>query len=179
MFRNQFPPFFSVLHHPLGLGELQACPFPDVVFPPLPLSALSSSPPSLWLARWFWPDLMNGSHVSRSFCKYTTIIVQVCGCSKNLFLAPRCQLYSSLPQWVPRKAVNLPSFFTRFWSDSHVVSCWLVERMIILSLIPAFKWTGFASFDCGWYLSSSLNVYDYFWRFCSRSTPVFLPVAML
>ena len=28
----------------LGLAELQACPFPDVVFPPLPLSALSSSP---------------------------------------------------------------------------------------------------------------------------------------
>ena len=33
-----------VLHCPLGLGELQACPFPDVVFPPRPLSALSSSP---------------------------------------------------------------------------------------------------------------------------------------
>ena len=28
----------------LGLGELQACPLPDVVFPPLRLSALSSSP---------------------------------------------------------------------------------------------------------------------------------------
>ena len=35
---------FSVLHCPLELGELQACPFPDVVFLPLPLSALSSSP---------------------------------------------------------------------------------------------------------------------------------------
>ena len=43
-FPNQFPPFFSVLHCPLGLDELQACPLPDVVFPPLPLSALSSSP---------------------------------------------------------------------------------------------------------------------------------------
>ena len=32
-----------VLHCPLGLGELQACPFPDAVFPPLSLSALSSS----------------------------------------------------------------------------------------------------------------------------------------
>ena len=31
---------FPVLHCPLGLAELQACPFPDVVFPPLPLSAL-------------------------------------------------------------------------------------------------------------------------------------------
>ena len=35
---------FPVLHCPLGLGELQACPFPDVVYPPLPLSALSSPP---------------------------------------------------------------------------------------------------------------------------------------
>ena len=35
---------FPVLYCPLELGELQACSFPDVVFPPLPLSALSSSP---------------------------------------------------------------------------------------------------------------------------------------
>ena len=35
---------FSVLHYPLGLGELQAYPFPDVVFPALLLTALSSSP---------------------------------------------------------------------------------------------------------------------------------------
>ena len=28
----------------LGLGEIQACPFPGVVFPPLPLSAFSSPP---------------------------------------------------------------------------------------------------------------------------------------
>ena len=43
MISNEFPPFFSLLHCPLG-RELQACPFPDVVFPPLLLSALSSSP---------------------------------------------------------------------------------------------------------------------------------------
>ena len=43
-FCNQFSPFFPVLHCPLELAELQACPFPDVVFPPFPLSALSSSP---------------------------------------------------------------------------------------------------------------------------------------
>ena len=30
-FHNQFPPFFPVLHRFLALGELQACPFPDVV----------------------------------------------------------------------------------------------------------------------------------------------------
>ena len=35
---------FSVLHCSLGLGKHCACPFPDVVFPPLPLSASSSSP---------------------------------------------------------------------------------------------------------------------------------------
>ena len=35
---------FHVLNCPLGLGELQACPFPDDVFPPLPLSALSFYP---------------------------------------------------------------------------------------------------------------------------------------
>ena len=35
---------FPVLHSPLTLAELRACPFPDVVFPPLPLSAWSSSP---------------------------------------------------------------------------------------------------------------------------------------
>ena len=34
---------FSVHHCPLGFGELQVCSFPDVVFPPLLLSALSSS----------------------------------------------------------------------------------------------------------------------------------------
>ena len=42
LFRNQFFPFPPVLHCPLGPAELQACPFPHVVFPPLPLSALSS-----------------------------------------------------------------------------------------------------------------------------------------
>ena len=44
IFCNQFSPFFPVLHCPLGLAELQACPFPDVVFLPLPLSTLPSSP---------------------------------------------------------------------------------------------------------------------------------------
>ena len=43
-FRKQFTPFSPVHHCPLWLCELQACPFPYVVFPPLPLSALSSFP---------------------------------------------------------------------------------------------------------------------------------------
>ena len=50
------PPFFPVFRCPLGLGELQACPFPDVVFQTL-------SPSTFFpLAKWFWPDLMNGRH---------------------------------------------------------------------------------------------------------------------
>ena len=60
--QNQFPPFFSVLHCPLGLCELQVCSFPGVVSPPHFLSALSSSP-SHCFARWFWPYLMNMRHV--------------------------------------------------------------------------------------------------------------------
>ena len=36
--------FLSILHCPLGLGELQTSPFPGVVLPPLLLFALSSSP---------------------------------------------------------------------------------------------------------------------------------------
>ena len=43
-FTTSFLHLFPVLHCPLGLAELQACPFLDVVFPPLPLSALSSVP---------------------------------------------------------------------------------------------------------------------------------------
>ena len=50
-FATSFLHFFPVLHCPLGLAKLQACPFPDVVFPPLPLSALSSSPFSNWEPR--------------------------------------------------------------------------------------------------------------------------------
>ena len=34
-FRNQFSPYFAVLHCPMRLGELKACPFRDVVFSPL------------------------------------------------------------------------------------------------------------------------------------------------
>ena len=43
-FATSFLHFFPVLQSSLGPAELQACPFPDVVFPPLPLYALSSSP---------------------------------------------------------------------------------------------------------------------------------------
>ena len=44
IFIYPFTAFFPVLHRPLGLDDLQACPFPGAVSQPLPLSALSSSP---------------------------------------------------------------------------------------------------------------------------------------
>ena len=59
---TSFLHFCLFFHCPLELGELQACPFPDFIFPPLPLSALSSSPFRCALHRWFWPDLMDGRH---------------------------------------------------------------------------------------------------------------------
>ena len=37
--RNQFPPFFSS-SLPTGTWQIQACPFPDVVFQPLPLCTI-------------------------------------------------------------------------------------------------------------------------------------------
>ena len=65
---------------PSGTWLLQACPFPDVVFPPLPLSPLSSSPPftvswKIVLARpgeqETWPyycSLRLSTMVRRSLC---------------------------------------------------------------------------------------------------------------
>ena len=74
---DQFPRLFSVLHCPLRLGELQVCPFLYVVFPPLLLSALSSSPFHcayiMVLAR---PD--NGEHV------HTTSVCVSLRCSEGL-----------------------------------------------------------------------------------------------
>ena len=67
-FTNDFAPSSPLLHCPLGLGELQARPLPGVVFPPLPLSALSSSPLSSSLAGWLWPVQMNGRHVHTTAC---------------------------------------------------------------------------------------------------------------
>ena len=53
---------FLVLYCPLGLGELQACLIPDVVFTNLLPFASSSFSLSLCLAKWFLPNLMNGGH---------------------------------------------------------------------------------------------------------------------
>ena len=60
-FATSFLHFFPVLHCPLGLAELQTCPFPNVVFPPLPLSALSSSPFHCALQDGFGQTLRTGN----------------------------------------------------------------------------------------------------------------------
>ena len=60
-FATSFLHFLPVLHCPLGLVELQACSFPDVVFPPLPLSALSSSPFHCALHDGFGQTLRTGN----------------------------------------------------------------------------------------------------------------------
>ena len=66
----------SALHCPLGLGELHACPFPNVVFPPLFLSALSSRPfqfqPTFWVHdskcyESLWLELVLRTHNRRMF----------------------------------------------------------------------------------------------------------------
>ena len=44
-FATSFAPFFPVLHCPLWLGELKACPFPDFVFPPLPQPRTNEAAP--------------------------------------------------------------------------------------------------------------------------------------
>ena len=58
-FTNSFY-IFSVLHCSLGLGELQAWPLPDVLFPPLFFCLPCLLPPFTMHAGWFWPELMNG-----------------------------------------------------------------------------------------------------------------------
>ena len=82
---TSFPPFFPVLHCPLGLGKLQACPFPDVVFPPLLQSALYSPP--------FHCPLQDGSSQTVCDClKLLSIYFNLCWCH-------RCFMSSAWSSW--------------------------------------------------------------------------------
>ena len=84
-FHNQFPPFSSVFYCPQGLGEFQVCPFPGVVFPPLPPSVLSfppfTMPCKMVLVR---PD-------ERETCPYN--------CSLRLFKVVRRLSCSTISRW--------------------------------------------------------------------------------
>ena len=102
---NQFPPFSSVLLCPLGPGELQACPFPDVIFPPLFLSALSSSPfhcalqdgfgQTWWTATWpYHCSLRLFMIVRRS--SYGPIAYWILACTSSLVTWPLYDMCSIL-----------------------------------------------------------------------------------
>ena len=76
---NKFPPFFSVLHRSLGLGKLQACPFPDVVFPSLFLPCLLllfTLPCKMVLAR---PDERKTCPYHLSLQLYAMVRRSLCG----------------------------------------------------------------------------------------------------
>ena len=76
-FATSFFPFFPVLHRRLGLAELQACPFRDVVFPPRPLSALSSSPCHCPTSLFFPLSLsyfISAKYLQSYLCKTTIVL---------------------------------------------------------------------------------------------------------
>ena len=76
-------PVFSILPCsllPSGLGDLQACPFPGVVFPSLPLSALSSSPFYYTLQDGFGQTWWKGDMtIPVQFCLFTMVRRSSCG----------------------------------------------------------------------------------------------------
>ena len=77
-FCNHFSPFLPVLHCPLGLAELQACPFPDVVFflcPPCLLPPFTV-PRKMVLAR---PDERETWPYHRSLRLFTIVRRSSCG----------------------------------------------------------------------------------------------------
>ena len=80
-FATSFLHFSPVLHCPLGPGEHQACPFPDVVFQPLPLSALSSSPfQCAWRIKSLGTSLVLQSVPAKN--NNTHLYVKHCGTAK-------------------------------------------------------------------------------------------------
>ena len=72
---------FPVFHCPLGLAELQACLFPDVVFPPLfVVVCLVFFSLSLCPEKWFWPNLPNRRHAhATSACLFIRVRRSLCG----------------------------------------------------------------------------------------------------
>ena len=60
-FRNQFPPYFSVLQSS-GIWRTPGLSIPWCCLPTSSSVCLVFFLLSLWLRRWFWSDLMNGRH---------------------------------------------------------------------------------------------------------------------
>ena len=57
-FHNQIPPFFPCSPLPSGTWRT-----PGLYIPASSFVCLVFFPLSLYLSRWFWPDLMNGRHI--------------------------------------------------------------------------------------------------------------------
>ena len=106
-----FSIFFLVLHCPLGLAELQPCPVFDVVshlFFCLPCLL----PLSLCLARWFWPDLMNGRLVYLSLRLFTMVRRSSCHSIACWILARTSSLVTGSSSPTVRNSVFLISAFS-------------------------------------------------------------------
>ena len=89
---NQFTSFSSVLHCPLGLGELQVWPFPDVVFPPRLLSALSAAP--------FYCKIVLVRLMNEKLVPTTSVYVSFLPWSGGLHVVPlTAGSWQRLPRW--------------------------------------------------------------------------------
>ena len=162
---NQFPPLFSVLHCPLGLDELQACLFLDVVFPSLLLSALSSPPftvPSkMVLDRpdelercWYYFSLhlftmVRKSHVFRlpagsassSACPAEPLMLSTNGDWWLFYLQCWQRLHHLLRQ--------LPwSFLAMRWKGCVIVDILVGHQLLFRTGIPCCCWRGLHWWPC-------------------------------
>ena len=132
-FHNQFPPFFSVLHCPLELGELQACPFPNMsssylFFCQLCLLLPFTVPCKMVLAR---PD-------GRETCPYH--------CSLRLFMMVR------------RSSCGLTACWNLVWTSSLVTwSSWLVFFFACSSAVRAHDSQSFSALS---FYQDNLNSFN-------------------
>ena len=112
-FLHFFPP---VIHCPLGLGELQTCPFPDVVFPPFLLSVLSSSP--------FHFQMVFARHDERGTSPYhfslglfTMVRRSSCGSIARWILARTSSFGNMVFVWSAQYLAITPHFYELYYSS--------------------------------------------------------------
>ena len=75
---NQFPPFSCSLL-PSGTWRTPGLSIPGCCLPTSSSVCLVFFPLSLCLARWFWPDLMNGRHNQTTAACIFTMVRSSCG----------------------------------------------------------------------------------------------------
>ena len=171
---------FSVLHRPLGLSKLLARPFPDVVFPPLFLSALSSSPFYCALQDGFGQTWWTGDKaIPLQLHLFTMVRRSLCGLNTCWILAQTSLLVTwslyemrSISQWhlismvfilLWRSAMrgtfrlltlNISLLFTQ------VTSCKTGFQFIHIYRVPAtgkiWRWQAFFFYFCGYDVSEDV-----------------------